>query len=254
MSIDWITVIAQIANFLILVGLLKHFLYRPIIDGIDAREREIRERMGEASEVKKSAEETEHKYREQIRSLQQGREGMLEEARQTAQAERDALLADARKKLEQEREEREAQRKAEARGYTEELQQAGAEALLSLTRKALSDLADENLEQCIVTHAARQAEKLSAQLSEAAGDTRTTVVTTRTPLPDELRQQLTPQLSRLLPDSELVFKTDPQQSPGLSIRSGVAQLGWTVESYMDRLEELLHETTATRKRGRSDAA
>lgn len=253
MSIDWITVVAQIANFLVLVGLLKHFLYRPIIDGIDAREREIRERMAEASEVKKAAHATEEKYQEQIRTLQQGREGLLEEARHAAQAERDALLADAHRQLEQEREEREEQRKAEANRYTEQLQQAGAEALLSLTRKALSDLADESLEQRIVSRAASQAEKLADQLKEAAGDSRTTTVTTRTPLPDDLKQVLTPQLSRLLPDSELVFTTDPAQSPGMSIRTGGAQLGWTIDSYMDGLDKLLHESTATRKRGHSDA-
>ena len=36
MSIDWITVAAQIVNFLVLVWLLKRFLYRPILNGIDA--------------------------------------------------------------------------------------------------------------------------------------------------------------------------------------------------------------------------
>ena len=41
MTIDWITVAAQIANFLVLVWLLRRFLYRPILDGIDAREAEI---------------------------------------------------------------------------------------------------------------------------------------------------------------------------------------------------------------------
>ncbi|HAB91660.1 MAG TPA: F0F1 ATP synthase subunit B, partial [Pseudomonas sp.] len=45
MSIDWITVLAQIANFLVLLWLLKRFLYRPILDGIDAREAEIARRM-----------------------------------------------------------------------------------------------------------------------------------------------------------------------------------------------------------------
>ena len=51
MSIDWITVIAQIANFLVLVWLLKRFLYRPILDGIDAREAEIARSMAEAGKA-----------------------------------------------------------------------------------------------------------------------------------------------------------------------------------------------------------
>ena len=59
MSIDWITVVAQIANFLVLVWLLKRFLYRPILDGIDAREAEITRRMAEAGEAQKKAQAAE---------------------------------------------------------------------------------------------------------------------------------------------------------------------------------------------------
>ena len=41
MLIDWFTVVAQIVNFLILVALLKRFLYGPLIRAIDARENGI---------------------------------------------------------------------------------------------------------------------------------------------------------------------------------------------------------------------
>ena len=41
MLIDWFTVGAQVLNFLILVWLLKHFLYKPILNAIDAREKRI---------------------------------------------------------------------------------------------------------------------------------------------------------------------------------------------------------------------
>jgi len=49
MSIDWVTVLAQLANFLLLIWLLRRFLYRPIIAGIDAREAEIARRMAAAT-------------------------------------------------------------------------------------------------------------------------------------------------------------------------------------------------------------
>ena len=62
MSIDWITVAAQIANFLVLVWLLKRFLYRPILDGIDAREAEITERMTAATRAKDEAVAAEAAY------------------------------------------------------------------------------------------------------------------------------------------------------------------------------------------------
>ena len=41
MLIDWFTVAAQALNFLILVWLMKRFLYKPILHAIDAREERI---------------------------------------------------------------------------------------------------------------------------------------------------------------------------------------------------------------------
>ena len=41
MLIDWFTVGAQALNFIILVWLLKRFLYKPMLSAIDAREKRI---------------------------------------------------------------------------------------------------------------------------------------------------------------------------------------------------------------------
>ena len=49
MLIDWFTVGAQVLNFLILVWLLKRFLYKPVIDAIDAREKRILAELGAAA-------------------------------------------------------------------------------------------------------------------------------------------------------------------------------------------------------------
>lgn len=254
MSIDWITVAAQIANFLVLLWLLKRFLYRPILDGIDAREKEISERMSEARHVREAAEAAKADYQAQIASLRQGREGMMEETRRAAQAERDALLATARAQVAHERQEREEQRAQEARRYSEELHRTGAMALLALTRKALADLSDETLEQRIVKRASSHSESLSEQLQQAAGDNSTAVISTRDPLPQDLQEQLSAELASVLDGRQWRFETDPALSPGLTLRLGGARLGWTVDSYMDGLEELLREGMAGKKRGHSDAA
>ena len=60
--IDWFTVIAQVINFFILVWLLKHFLYKPIINAIDAREKRIADELANA----KSKEEEDRKRERRI--------------------------------------------------------------------------------------------------------------------------------------------------------------------------------------------
>ncbi|MEQ9038893.1 MAG: F0F1 ATP synthase subunit B [Silicimonas sp.] len=255
MSIDWITVAAQIVNFLALVWLLRRFLYRPILDGIDAREKEIADRMAKASRIETAAKSAEADYLAEIAALRADRAEMLEEARRSAEAERDALLAEARDRLSKEEAEREARRADEALAYTAELRLAGAKALLSLTRKALSDLADETLEQRIAAHAVTQFGTVAKDLHSAAGDSRQAVALSRDPLPDDVRACLGAALADIDPGVTVRFVTDPSLAPGLTLRMGGAQVAWTVESYLDGLESLLeHHAGRTVTRGLTDAA
>lgn len=245
MSINWITVAAQIANFLALVWLLKRFLYRPILDGIDAREAEIADRMSEAAHVRQRAEAAEAAYQDRLSALRSGESAMIDSLRQKAEDERDALLLEARERLERERNERDVQREEETRKYTVGLHRAGAGALLSLTRKALGDIADETLEERIVAHVSRRLAPISDDLRKAAGDSTEAVATTRDPLPRSARARLKADLQKLLPDVTLHFETDAEQAPGLILRLGGAQVAWTVDTYIDGLDALLEEEIAT---------
>jgi F-type H+-transporting ATPase subunit b len=58
MLIDWFTVFAQGVNFLVLIWLLKRFLYKPVLAAIAAREKSIIDQLKNA-EQKKSAAQTE---------------------------------------------------------------------------------------------------------------------------------------------------------------------------------------------------
>lgn len=243
MSIDWITVGAQILNFLVLIWLLKRFLYRPILDGIDAREAEIAARMGEAAAIRGQAEAKQAECKAKIADLSASRAEMLEKAEREAKAARDALLAETRQRVEQEQAERDALRASEARQFTTDLHLTGAKALLALTRKALSDLADETLEQRIALHAVGQLKTMTADLRDAAGSNREAVALTRDPLPDDVQAKLRDALAAILPGFSLRFNTDPALSPGLSLRLGGAQVGWTVGSYLDGLEATLEAQT-----------
>ena len=61
MQIDWFTLVAQIVNFLILIWLLKKFLFRPVQNVMKKRENEITSRLEEArnrlNEAEKKVEE-----------------------------------------------------------------------------------------------------------------------------------------------------------------------------------------------------
>jgi F-type H+-transporting ATPase subunit b len=247
MSIDWITVAAQIVNFLVLVWLLRRFLYRPILDGIDAREREIAERMAEAATIREAAEAAEAEYRAETAALRASRAETLDDARAAAGVERDALIASARQRLAREEADRIEQRAEERRRFAAELHQDGAAALLALTRKVLADLSDETLEQRIVSHTTTKLGPAVDDLRRASGGAKEIIVTTREPLPADTRAVLDRDLAAALPGLSVRYRNDATQAPGLTVRLGGAEIAWTVQSYLDGLDALL----ADRARGQA---
>ena len=67
MLINWFTVAAQIINFLILVALLKRFLYGPIVTAMAAREERIASQLAEARQKRQEAEQEEASLRQKMR-------------------------------------------------------------------------------------------------------------------------------------------------------------------------------------------
>ncbi|WP_299788459.1 F0F1 ATP synthase subunit B [uncultured Marivita sp.] len=239
MSIDWITVAAQLANFLVLVWLLKRFLYRPILDGIDAREAEIAERMQIAVRAREEAKATEADYRARLEALQSEQTSTTEAVRREAEKEKDALLAEAQARIERERAAWAAHLDEEARSFTGKLQRAGANALLDLTRKALGDLADDSLEARIAAQLARKMRETNGELERAVGNPEDATITSHEALSQSTRDLIAAELHNRFPGLALRFETDPAQAPGLTLRIGRAQLAWTVDTYIEGLGDLM---------------
>lgn len=239
MSIDWVTVLAQIANFLVLLWLLKRFLYRPILDGIDAREAQISKRMAAAEQAQQEAKAAESQYVKQRAQLVTEHDALLEKALAATEDQRDDLLAAARVKLEQEQQDWRKHLEHERQAFNTRLQQSGSDALLRLTRKALHDLADETLEDAIVRHIGKQLQPMVGELRQAAADSKKAQVTTRDALAQDTQALLQSEVQQWLPDVALSFATDAQQAPGLIMQVGGAQVAWTTDSYMDELAQLL---------------
>jgi F-type H+-transporting ATPase subunit b len=245
MSIDWITVAAQIANFLVLVWLLKRFLYRPILDGIDAREAEITARMDSALAAKAKAEAVQAGFDEKTRALHAAQAEMAETVRKTAEAQRDALLAEAQQRLDAEHANAQAHQADEARKFAAGLHSAGGQALLQVTRKALADLADETLEARIAQHLMHQLQPMIADLSPATGHTKTAVITSRDPLLPAAQKAVTDALQAQFPAVDVQFDSDAAQSHGVTLRMGGAQVAWTIDSYIDGLGTQFADQLAT---------
>src|SRR6202035_1192261 len=98
MLIDWFTVGAQALNFVILVWLMKRFLYKPILNAIDAREKKIAAELADAGAKKAEAQKEKDDFKHKNEEIDQQRVALMTKATEDAKAERQRLFDEARKK------------------------------------------------------------------------------------------------------------------------------------------------------------
>lgn len=80
-GINPVMLIAQIINFLIVLYVLKRFLYKPIFDVIKKREQSIKEGLKQAEEARILLEKTAAKEKEILKRAQKESRSMLEETK-----------------------------------------------------------------------------------------------------------------------------------------------------------------------------
>ena len=142
MHINWFVFLAQIFNFLLLMYLLKRFLYGRIIKAMDDREAKIAARFAEAEELKGKANEAAELYEKRNQMLNEKKEIMLNEATMAAEAKRKELMEKVREEVDQVKARWQDMLVREHDAFFYDLRQRAAKQLYATARKALADLAD----------------------------------------------------------------------------------------------------------------
>src|SRR5580692_4762826 len=147
MLIDWFTVGAQLLNFLILVWLLKRFLYKPILDAIDAREKRIAAELADAAAKQAAADTEREKFQSKSKALDDERAAILGKAADEAKSERERLLAEARKDAGELRVQQQSAMRDDQVKLGHEMSRLAQGEVFAIARKALADLAAAGLEE-----------------------------------------------------------------------------------------------------------
>jgi len=146
MLIDWFTVAAQLINFLVLVWLLKRFLYKPVLKAIDEREKRIVMQLQEAENKKAEADREREEFQRKNNEFDQLREGLMTDAVNEAKNERQRLVEETRKEVEALRLQLHETLRNEHQTLNQEIMRRIREEVFAISRKALSDLASADLE------------------------------------------------------------------------------------------------------------
>jgi len=170
MLIDWFTVAAQIVNFLILVWLLKHFLYQPILNAIDAREKRIAAELADADAKKAEAEKQRADFENKNKEFDQQRTAMLGKATDDAKAERERLIDQAKKDAETLRASQADALRGDQSRLGGELTLLAEREVFAIARKTLADLATVSLEERVGEVFTRRLRELEPKAKELLGD------------------------------------------------------------------------------------
>jgi F-type H+-transporting ATPase subunit b len=247
MLIDWFTVGAQALNFIILVWLMKRYLYQPVLDAIAARERKIAAELADAAATKAQAHKQQSEFEQKNREFDKQRAAMLQQATDTAAAQGERLRSEARQRAEAEHDAREKALVADTKQLHAEIVRQTQQQVFDIARRALGDLAGVSLEQ-------RMCEVFIQHLHGVDADTLATLSsalkTTSQSTPALLRSafELPPEqqaaINAALSDTfgqaiALKFVVTPDLVAGIELSAQGQKLAWSIADYLAALSTAL---------------
>ena len=242
MLIDWFTVGAQALNFIILVWLLKRFLYKPILNAIDAREKLIAAKLANAdmkeAEAKKERDAFEHKNA----VLDKHRAALMSKATDDAAAERHKLLDEARKAADTLSAKRQETLRSDAESLNQALRRRTQQEVFAIARRTLTDLADTSLEERmgdVFTNRLRTLDdkvKVTFALALKSAST-PPLVRSAFDLSEKQRAAIQSAFDETFStEVPLRFETTPDLVGGVELTANGRKLAWSIADYLASLE------------------
>ena len=248
MHIDWFVLFAQIFNFLLLVYLLKRFLYGRIIQAMDTREAKIAARFAEADAMKKKAAEAADAYDRKNRTLAEKSEQLLNEATLEADAKRKQLMENVRVEVEQMKTRWQDMLLREQEAFFYDLRSRATKQIYATARKALTDLADADLEERIIEEFIRRVEALDGEkraeiLKAVAGGGNKVAVQSAFVIPSRTQARIEEVLKKQIShDLTIRYLQEPDVVSGIELRVNGHKIAWSLNEYLETLVESLSET------------
>ncbi|MFH1080186.1 MAG: hypothetical protein V1766_08000 [Pseudomonadota bacterium] len=242
MHIDWFVFFSQIVNFLILMFLLKKFLYGRIIGAMDAREAKIGAVFMEAEKSRQDAQAAAESHAQRLRELETGYEQMLQKSRQDANIYHERLLEEAREEVDFLKTRWLEALRSERANFLHELRRLAGHQVYAVSRRVLKDLAGLDLEERIVEVLMVRIETLDEQerkkFQGPTEDGNRVVISCAFEIPPATQVRLNDSLRRSFPGaSEIAYERSDDVLSGCELRSNGHKIAWSVKDYLDSLEE-----------------
>jgi F-type H+-transporting ATPase subunit b len=251
MTIDWFTVGAQTLNFLLLVWLLKRYLYGPILKAIDDRETQTAKVINQADAIKLDAQLQRKMLEKKNNEFDAKRDELFTKAKNTALSESAQIIAMAHINADQISKSRLQALERELEHYQQDIALKTLQEVYDVARKVLADLASVELEQnmfeCFCKRLQNMTldEKHNFNKALDAGNTELLIYSafelTQTQIDkvDGILQQVSSAKSNSHFHLKLEVKTT--LISGIEIRSNGWKIAWSTEDYLNVLQTFISQ-------------
>jgi F-type H+-transporting ATPase subunit b len=247
MLIDWFTILAQVLNFLILVWLMKRFLYKPIVHAIDEREKRIATELANADKKKAEAQKESDEFKHKNEEFDQQRAALLSQATNEAQAERQRLLDEARKAADALSAKRQETLRNDAHNLNQAIRRRTQQEVFAIVRKTLTDLATTSLEERMGEVFIRRLREMDGQTKAGLAEALKTasdpaLVRSAFDLPAEQRAGIQKALNETFSaEIRVRFETAPDLISGIELTTKGQKVAWSIADYLASLENGVEE-------------
>jgi F-type H+-transporting ATPase subunit b len=247
MLIDWFTVCAQALNFLVLVWLMKRFLYKPVLNAIDTREKMVAAELADAAAKRAEAQSEHDEFQQKNEQFEKDHASMLSKANDDVKIERARLLAEAQQAANDLSALRRDSLTKEASALIVAIRSETQREVFAIARKTLSDLASTSLEESMTDVFLLRLKSMDAKAKEevtrALGSSPDSALVRSTfELGEKQRAQLQDGLNVAFSAAiNLRFETAPEQIAGIEFTAVGQRLDWSISGYLQSLETATSE-------------
>ncbi len=247
MPFDWFTVSAQILNFLILVWLLKHFLYKRILKALDAREDLIAKKIKDADSANAEADKERDKFQDKNNKFDRDREELMNGAREEVSAERRRLLVEALKAADTIRVRQQEEMKREQQGLSQTIIKKTQSEVFAITRKTLTDLSGAELEERMFNAFDQRLRNMETGLKESVASalkatTDPATVRSAFEMPPKQKNSIQNLLNEVFSDEiQVRYETAPELISGIELNANGQKVAWSISEYLMSMEKSVAE-------------
>lgn len=243
MTIDWFTFVAQILNFLVLIWLMKRFLYGPITDAMQQRESRIATRLADATCAENSAKDKENEYRVKLEDLANTREHLLSEAGREVEVWRREHFQNAKNQIEIARQQWQQSLAREKQALLRKIQLDVAKHATDLSCHVLSQMAEQRLQGLMVNKFValiRESDSDDSAIKRVVDEDHETLIETSHELSDSERSSVRDAVAELSQsNTDLEFRINPALICGIELRAPGCKLAWSIRDSLAELESEL---------------